>query len=70
MSTLNLEISEKEYVIKLDRGTYSLSTIQRLIKRIQNDYNAPFFKEEVSYKDVRSHINDYFNEPYDHLSDK
>jgi len=67
---LNLEISEKEYIIKLDRGSYPLSAIQKLINRIQNDNPIFSYNEKESYSDIRSHMNDHFVESYDHLSEK
>lgn len=70
MSSLNLEISEREYIIKLDRGSYSLSTLEKVIKRIQNDSNNIIFMEQDFGGDVRSHINDQYSDNYDHLSEK
>lgn len=67
---LNLEISEKEYIIKLDRGSYTLSAIQKLLNRIHNDNPICSFIERESCGDVRSHMDDRFNESYDHLSEK
>ena len=66
---LNLEIS-KEYIIKLDRGSYTLSAIQKLLNKIQNDNPIFSYNEQESYGDIRSHINDHFLESYDHLSEK
>lgn len=70
MSGLNLEISEREYIIKLDRGSYSLSTLEKVIKRIQNDCNNIVFIDQDLSGDVRSHINDHYFDDYDHLSEK
>lgn len=70
MNTLNLEISEKEFVIKLDRSIYTVSAMQSLIKRIQNEHNTFSYTQEDSFDDIRSHINDRFDESYDHLSEK
>lgn len=70
MSNLNLEISEKEYIIKLNRDNYSLSTLEKVIKRIQNDCNNLVFMEQDLGGDVRSHINDQYLDSYDHLSEK
>ena len=70
MSNLNLEISEREYIIKLDRSSYSLSTLEKVLKRIQNDCNNIIFIEQDLGGDVRSHINDQYFDNYDHLSEK
>jgi len=70
MSSLNLEISDKEYIIKLDRNDFTLSALQKLIKRVQHNHNNfPFFEDEP-YTDVRSHIDDQYIDSYDHLSEK
>ena len=70
MSSLNLEISEREYIIKLDKGSYSLSSLEKVINRIQNDCNNIVFMDQDFDGDVRSHINDQYSDNYDHLSEK
>lgn len=70
MSILNLEISEKEYIIKFDKSSCPLSTIQRLINRVQNDHFSFSSQEEDYAGDVRSRIDDHFNGSFDSLSDK
>lgn len=70
MSSLNLEISEKEYILKFDRGSYSLSAIEKVLKRIQSDSNNIIFIDQDLNGDVRSHINDQYFDSYDHLSEK
>jgi hypothetical protein len=70
MSNLSLEISEREYVIKFDRNSYSLSAIERVLKQIKNDYNNIIHTDQDHDGDVRSHINDQYFDSYDHLSEK
>jgi len=70
MSGLNLEISEREYIIKLDRSNYSLSTLEKVIKKIQNDSNNLIFIGQDFDGDVRSRINDQYSDNFDHLSEK
>jgi len=69
MSSLNLEISEREYILKFDRSSYSLSAIEKVLKRIQNDSNNIFIDQDRD-GDLRSHINDQYFDNYDHLSEK
>ncbi|WP_157970260.1 hypothetical protein [Albibacterium indicum] len=70
MSRLNLEISDKEFVIKLDRSTYTIGMIENVIKRIQYDY-APFtLIDHETDGDVRSRTADHFVDSFDHLSEK
>ena len=70
MSSLNLEISEKEYIIKLDKKNYSLSALEKVVTRIQHDTNSLFFNEQDFGSDIRSRINDHYSDNFDHLSEK
>jgi len=70
MSRLNLEISDKEFVIKLDRSAYTIGMIENVIKRIQHDY-APFILiDDETGSDVRSRTADHYSNSFDHLSEK
>lgn len=70
MSRLNLEISDKEFVIKLNRSTYTIGMIENMIKRIQNDYTSFRLIDDSTTDDVRTHINNHYENPFDHLSEK
>lgn len=70
MNSLNLEISDKEFIIKLDRSNYSISALSVLIKRIKDIGDSKTIIQKESTSDIRSHMNDMYTENYDHLSEK
>ncbi|RXF67367.1 hypothetical protein [Arcticibacter tournemirensis] len=70
MNLSSIEITEKEYLIKLNKEDFDLSFISQLLKRIQAE---KFFssaktneEEDIISKAARSERNTYF----DHLDDK
>lgn len=72
MKTSSLEITEQEYLIKLNKTEFDLSFIHQIIKRIQSE-QLFFSKKESNYEDdlsIRS--NDLDNNLYrfDRLCDK
>lgn len=70
MSRLNLEISDKEFVIKLDRSTYTIAMIENVIKRIQNVHSPFYLIDDEKPGDIRTRTNDSYSDSYDHLSEK
>ena len=69
METSYLEITDKEYCIKLDKETFDLSLVRNLIKRIQ--------AESFFFNKAHTFIDDSFKtgrredvEGYDYLEDK
>ncbi|MDB5013471.1 MAG: hypothetical protein JWQ25_1673 [Daejeonella sp.] len=50
MKTSSLEITEQEYLIKLNKTEFDLSFIHQIIKRIQSE-QLFFSKKEVEYED-------------------
>ncbi|KAA8481823.1 hypothetical protein [Arcticibacter tournemirensis] len=70
MNLSSIEITEKEYLIKLNKEDFDLSFISQLLKRIQAE---KFFssaktneEEDIISKAARLERNTYF----DHLDDK
>ncbi|WP_410220676.1 hypothetical protein [Pedobacter sp.] len=69
MNTSSIEITEKEYCIKLSREAFDLSLIRQLIKRIQAE--ELFFKKSYEDDDIISKGHDsHFEENFDRLCDK
>ena len=50
MKTSSLEITEQEYLIKLNKTEFDLSFIHQIIKRIQSE-QLFFSKKEVDFED-------------------
>lgn len=71
MNNSSIEITEKEYCIKLSKETFDLSLIRQLIKRIQAEElffsKTPPLEEE---DDLRSRTSSTFDENFDRLCDK
>ncbi|MCJ0743094.1 hypothetical protein [Pedobacter montanisoli] len=71
MNTSSIEITDKEYCIKLSREAFDLSLIRQLIKRIQAE--ELFFKKsyEEDDSDIISKAHEsHFDENFDRLCDK
>jgi len=70
MNTSSLEITDREYCIKLSKDAFDLSLVHQLIKRIQAE--AFFFKKtDLSEDDILSKRNNRAElEGYDSLEDK
>ncbi|MFD0940969.1 hypothetical protein [Pedobacter boryungensis] len=70
MNTSSLEITDREYCIKLSKEAFDLSLVHQLIKRIQAE--AFFFKRgEADQDDILSKRNQREEfEGFDHLDDK
>ncbi|MFI5453481.1 hypothetical protein ACHMWN_15150 [Pedobacter sp. UC225_61] len=70
MNTSSLEITDREYCIKLSKEAFDLSLVHQLIKRIQAE--AFFFKKvEVDEEDILSKRNQREEfEGFDYLDDK
>ncbi len=71
MNTSSIEITDKEYCIKLSRDAFDLSLIRQLVKRIQAE--EFFFKK--SYEDddndiINKTYDSHFEENFDRLCDK
>ena len=69
MEASYLEITDKEYCIKLNKETFDLSLVRNLIKRIQAE-SLYFSKKQLSTDDsFKSNRRDDV-EGYDYLEDK
>jgi len=69
MNTSVLEITDQEYLIKLDRQEFDLSFIHSLLKRIQSE--KTFFKRFLEdEEDIISKSRDGEERDVDHLSEK
>lgn len=70
MNSTSLEITEKEYCIKLSKDTFDLSLIRQLIKRIQAE--ELFFSRKTDHleEDLISRSSSEFDENFDRLDDK
>ncbi|RZK60087.1 hypothetical protein EZ428_15580 [Pedobacter frigiditerrae] len=69
MNSTSLEITEKEYCIKLSKETFDLSLIRQLIKRIQAE--ELFFSRKNDFEeDLISRSSSEFEENFDRLDDK
>ncbi|MDB5118891.1 MAG: hypothetical protein JWN56_109 [Sphingobacteriales bacterium] len=72
MKTSSLEITEQEYLIKLNKNEFDLSFIHQIIKRIQSEQFF-FSKKEVDHEDdfsIRSKDMDNNLYRFDRLCDK
>lgn len=70
MNLSSIEITEKEYLIKLSRQDFDLSLINTLIKRIQAE---TFFSSMIHEDDediISKRANDQRINLFDHLDDK
>ncbi len=68
MSTSILEITEQEYLIKLDKNEFDITFIQSLIKRIQSE--KTFFIRYHEDEDIISKRSYSESSNFDNLSDK
>lgn len=68
MSNSVLEITDQEYLIKLDKSEFDLSFIQSLLKRIQSE--KTFFSRIWEEDDIISRRNLQEEAGEDHLSEK
>lgn len=72
MKNSSLEITEQEYLIKLNKNDFDLSSIYRLLKRIQSEYYLSGSKniyEADQTNDIRSN-DDHLTNRFDSLRDK
>lgn len=69
MTTSVLEITDQEYLIKLNKTDFDLSFIQTLLKRIQTEKSF-FSRMWDSEEDIISKPNYTDNIDMDHLSEK
>ena len=72
MKTSSLEITEQEYLIKLNKTEFDLSFIHQIIKRIQSE-QLFFSKKETDYDDelsIRSKDIDNNLYRFDRICDK
>ena len=71
MNSSSLEITENEYCIKLDKGTFDLKLIQQLVNRIQSKQGLNKRMQAHEEDDIISRRKDHMDEGnYDRLSDK
>ncbi len=69
MNTSVLEITDQEYLIKLDKQEFDLSFINSLLKRIQSE--KTFFKMFLEdEEDIIFKGRDFEERDVDHLSEK
>lgn len=66
----SLEITDKEYCIKLNKNVFDLSLVRQLIKRIQAEELFFIREEENGYDDFKSSTSTAFEENFDRLDDK
>ena len=65
----SIEITEKEYLIKLPKNEFDLKFISSLLKRIQSEQT--FFANPAEDEDIISKTRDYSNAArFDQLNDK
>ena len=69
MEASYLEITDKEYCIKLNKETFDLSLVRNLIKRIQAE-SLYFSKKQLSIDDSFKSNRREDVEGYDYLGDK
>lgn len=71
MKNSSLEITEQEYLIKLNKSDFDLSFINQLLKRIQSEQYFSGSKK-LSEADHSSNTlsNDYLSSRFDSLRDK
>ena len=67
MKLSSIEITEKEYLIKLSKEDFDLSFISTLLKRIQAE-NFFSFEKDLDEDDIISRCGN--RECFDHLDDK
>ena len=73
MNGSSLEITEKEYCIKLSKETFDLSLVRQLIKRIQAEelfFSRKRENKEQDEEDVLRKSSSEFEANYDSLEDK
>lgn len=71
MNLSSIEITDKEYLIKLNRDDYDLSFISDLLKRIQAERAFFSKKAGTEEEDIISRRSETERSPYfDHLDDK
>lgn len=69
MNTSVLEITDQQYLIKLDKQEFDLSFINTLLKRIQSE--KTFFKRFLEdEEDIISKSRSFEERDVDHLSEK
>lgn len=71
MKNSSLEITEQEYLIKLNRNDFDISFINRLLKRIQSEQylsGSKMFSPADHSNNMLS--NDYLSNRFDCLRDK
>ena len=69
MNTSVLEITDQQYLIKLDKQEFDLSFINTLLKRIQSE--KTFFKRFMEdEEDIISKSRNFEERDLDHLSEK
>ncbi len=70
MNSTSLEITDKEYCIKLSKDVFKLSLVHQLIKRIQAEELFFIRKDENCEEDFSSRTTAEFEENFDYLGDK
>lgn len=70
MNLSSIEITEKEYLIKLNKQDFDLSLINTLIKRIQAETFFKSMLQEDEEDIISRRANDQRNNLFDHLDDK
>jgi hypothetical protein len=70
MNSTSLEITEKEYCIKLSKDVFKLSLVHQLIKRIQAEELFFNRRDENCDEDFSSRNSAEYEEHFDHLGDK
>lgn len=70
MNLSSIEITEKEYLIKLNKQDFDLSLINTLIKRIQAETFFTSMIHEDEEDIISKRANDQRINSFDHLDDK
>lgn len=71
MKNSSLEITEQEYLIKLNKSDFDLSFINQLLKRIQSEQYFSSSRKLIETDHTSNALNnDYLSSRFDSLRDK
>lgn len=71
MKLSSIEITEREYLIKLNKEEFDLNFIKQLLKRMQSEILFPSFTESPCDEDIKSKNGAFeYGFYFSHLDDK
>ncbi|MGV3706556.1 MAG: hypothetical protein ACO1NU_14375 [Arcticibacter sp.] len=71
MNLSSIEITDNEYLIKLNKQDFDLSLVNSLVKRIQAEtFFQPKLRDEDEEDIISKRANDHRVSLFDHLDDK